>query len=136
MYKGMATHRSSLEPERFDSLEKAGFRLQRDGWLAEYIFERFGGYYVDVGASRKISDGLIKVKSGSLPVTYVEDGLEFEGGDKLPADVVVFATGFDVSVKKQVASLFSLEIAEKMGDWWGIDSEGEIRSGFRPCERK
>ncbi|KAE9363311.1 FAD/NAD(P)-binding domain-containing protein [Stipitochalara longipes BDJ] len=119
LYKGMATHRSSLEPERFNALEKVGFRLERDGSLAEHIFKRFGGHYVDVGASAKISKGLIKVKSDSLPVRYVEDGLEFEDGERLPADVVVFATGFD-----------------KMGDWWGIDNQGEIRSAFRPCEQR
>ena len=136
MYNGMARHRASMEPQRYDALEEAGFKLKRNGSLAEHIWERFGGHYVDVGASQKIASGKIQVKSDSLPVRYVEDGLEFEDDERLQADVVVFATGFDVNVKKQVASLFSPEIAEKMGDWWGIDSEGEIRGTCRPCGRK
>jgi hypothetical protein len=71
-----------------------------------------------------------------LPVRYVEDGLEFEDGERVPADVVVFATGFDRSAKKQVASLFSPEVAEQMGDWWGVNNEGEIIGAFRPTGRK
>jgi Flavin-binding monooxygenase-like len=52
-------HAASLEPARFDALEAAGFKLNRYGNLAENIFERMGGHYVDVGASKKISDGLV-----------------------------------------------------------------------------
>ncbi len=60
LQKGMTTHRMSLEPERFNALEKVGFRISRDGLLAEHIFERFGGHYVDVGASAKISNGVVR----------------------------------------------------------------------------
>jgi hypothetical protein len=49
-----------LEPERFEALEKAGFKLDRNAVLAELLFERFGGHYVDVGASKKIVDGLVR----------------------------------------------------------------------------
>jgi hypothetical protein len=68
LQKGMTTHRMSLEPERFNALEKAGFKISRDGLLAEHIFERFGGHYVDVGASAKISNGLVSFLSYS-PLT-------------------------------------------------------------------
>lgn len=48
------------EPERFDALEKAGFLLDRDGDMIYQIFERFGGHYMDVGASKKISSGMVR----------------------------------------------------------------------------
>jgi hypothetical protein len=50
------------EPERFDALEKAGFKLDREGELSWYLFERFGGHYMDVGTSAKISNGLVRIQ--------------------------------------------------------------------------
>lgn len=60
LYKGAIAHQASMEPERFNPLEEVGFRVDRDGNLGEYFFGRFGGHYVDVGASKKIADGLVK----------------------------------------------------------------------------
>jgi len=125
-----------MEPERFDALEKAGFKLDRVGSVAEHVWDRFGGHYVDVGASAKISNGQIKVKSDALPVRYLEEGLQFSDESELKADVILFATGFEVNMKSQVATLFSPETAEKVGDFWGFDSEGEVKGAFRPCGRK
>ena len=48
----------------------------------------------DVGASQLIADGKIKLKNDSQIKEYTETGLLFEDGSQLPADVVVFATGF------------------------------------------
>lgn len=47
------------EPERFDALEKANFKLIRRGDIVYQLFERFGGHYMDVGASEKIAQGLV-----------------------------------------------------------------------------
>lgn len=129
-------YRASMEPERFDALEKAGFKLERDGSIAEYVLGRFGGHCVDVGSCAKITNGEIKIKSDSLPVRYLEDGLEFADGSQLKGDVILFATGFLLNMKTQVSSLFSPEIAERMGDYWGVGGEGEIKGAFRPCGRK
>ena len=46
----------------------------------------------DAGASQLIIDGKIKLKNGSVK-SFTEDGLVFEDGSQLNADVVVFATG-------------------------------------------
>ena len=76
------------------------------------------------------------MKSVSLPVKLVEDGLLFENSETLKAGVVVSATGFDNNLKNQVSGLFGKETANKMGDWWGFDEEGEIRGAYRPEGRK
>ena len=47
------------EPERFDALEKAGFRVERFPDLLHFLVERFGGHYMNVGASQKIADGQV-----------------------------------------------------------------------------
>jgi len=66
LQKGFLHHKAALEPERFDALERAGFKVERYGTLAHHIYERLGGHYVDVGASGKISKGLVSHIQGFL----------------------------------------------------------------------
>lgn len=47
------------EPDRFDALEKAGFKVKRGGDVFHHLIERAGGHYVDVGCSKLISDGKV-----------------------------------------------------------------------------
>lgn len=54
---------ASAEPDRFDALEKAGFKVIRYGDIIYQLFERFGGHYVDVGASAKIAKGLVSKRN-------------------------------------------------------------------------
>lgn len=60
LYKGAIGHQESMEPERLGPLEAVGFKLNHIGNLGDYFFGRFGGHYIDVGASRKIADGQVK----------------------------------------------------------------------------
>lgn len=50
-------------PARFDALERAGFKVERYGDLWKCLSHRLGGHYMDVGASAKISAGLVRVMS-------------------------------------------------------------------------
>ena len=150
---------AKAEPERFDALEKAGFKCIRYGDIVYQVFDRFGGHYMDVGASAKIANGLvrtfnirkhmvvcrnppltsahqIKIKSDALPVQYSDDGIMFSDGTELKADVVVFATGFVGSMKVAIRELLSSEVADRIEDFWGINEEGEIRGAFKPSGRK
>ncbi|KAH9213912.1 putative flavin-containing monooxygenase [Leptodontidium sp. 2 PMI_412] len=120
------------EPDRFDALEKAGFKVKRGGDVFHHLIERAGGHYVDVGCSKLISDGKIKVKSNAKPVRYVEDGLLFDDGSLLKADVIVFATGFQSNLRMIVENLFGPEVASKSEDYWGLDPEGEVFGAFKP----
>jgi len=124
---------TKMEPERYDSLERVGFKLDREGDMVSYLFGRFGGYALDVGVSPKISQGLIKVKSDSVPVRYVEDGLICENGDFIRADVVVFATGFISDLRIVAAQLFGHELAGQLHSFGGLDEEGEQKAMFKPC---
>lgn len=54
------TSMASAEPERFDALERAGFKTERFGDLYQHLYERFGGHYMDVGASAKVAQGLVR----------------------------------------------------------------------------
>ncbi|KAF7114924.1 hypothetical protein CNMCM5793_000694 [Aspergillus hiratsukae] len=123
---------AEAEPERFTALERAGFRTIRYGDLISLLNERFGGHYMDIGASAKIAEGLIKVKSDSRLVSYTEDGLMFEDGSHLPADVVVYATGFAGNLRDTVREYFGEEIHAQVEDYWGINQEGEIKGAYVP----
>lgn len=49
------------EAERFDALERVGFKVERYGDLMWHIAERLGGHYMDVGCSEKISKGEVRI---------------------------------------------------------------------------
>ncbi|RLL95867.1 hypothetical protein CFD26_105769 [Aspergillus turcosus] len=123
---------AEAEPERFAALERASFRTERYGDLVTLLSERFGGHYMDIGASAKIAQGLIKVKSASRLVSYTEDGLIFEDASHLPADVVVYATGFSGNLRDSVREYFGEEIYAQVEDYWGINQEGEIKGAYVP----
>ena len=54
---------AKAEPERFDALENAGFKCIRYGDIVYQVFDRFGGHYMDVGASAKIANGLVRTSN-------------------------------------------------------------------------
>ncbi|KAF4259508.1 hypothetical protein KXV22_009497 [Aspergillus fumigatus] len=123
---------AEAEPERFAALERAGFRTERYGDLISLLSERFGGHYLDTGASAKIGQGLIKVKSDSRLVSYAEDGLLFEDGTHLPADVVIYATGYTGNLRDSVREYFGEGIYAQVEDYWGINQEGELKGAYVP----
>jgi len=111
-------------------LEKAGFKLDQgpdgSGLFMKY-FQRGGGYYIDVGASQLIIDGKIKIKQGQEIAEILPNGLKFADGSELPADEIVFATGYK-NMRTQARSIFGAELADQVQDVWGFDEEGEIRT--------
>lgn len=122
-------------PDRFDALERAGFKLDRYGDTYDNLYVRFGGHYVDIGASSRIAKGEIKVK-GEPVRCLTEDGLLFEDGKEIGADLIVLATGFDHVFRRDAARIIGQEAADQMDEYWGVDAEGEIRGHARPAGRK
>lgn len=130
-------HRMAAEtPERWEALAKVGFKADPFGDIQHAINVKLGGFYIDVGAGKLIADGKIKIKSDSTPVAYNEEGLVFEDNSVLPADVVVLATGFLGNLKEHVARLLGKEVAERAGDCFGVDEEGELHGVFKPTGRE
>lgn len=76
------------------------------------------------------------MKTDSMPLRYVEDGLICANGDHLKADVIVFATGFVGNMRIIVASLLGNDVASQIEDFWGLDEEGETRGAFKPSGRE
>lgn len=130
----------------YDRLEKAGFKLDfgadDTGLFLKYL-RRGSGYYIDVGASELVADGKIKLAHGQV-TGFTADGVTLEDGTELPADLVVFATGYG-SMNGWAAKLISQEVADKVGKCWGLGSdttkdpgpwEGELRNMWKPTQQE
>jgi hypothetical protein len=76
------------------------------------------------------------MKSDSLPISWVEDGLICSNGSHIRShirtDVIVFATGFIGNLRLLVTELFGYEVAGQFEDLWGLDKEGELKGAFKP----
>jgi putative flavoprotein involved in K+ transport len=127
-------------------LEAAGFQLDwgedGSGLFMKYL-RRGSGYYIDVGASDLIADGKIKLAVGQVD-HLTEDAVVLVDGTELPADVVVYATGY-ASMNGWVADLIDQETADRVGKVWGLGSdtakdpgpwEGEERNMWKPTQQE
>ena len=130
----------------YDRLERAGFRLDwgddGSGLFMKYL-RRGSGYYIDVGACELVADGEIKLAHGQV-AELTEDAVVLVDGTTLPADVVVYATGYG-SMNGWAADLISDEVAVKVGKVWGLGSdttkdpgpwEGEQRNMWKPTQQE
>ena len=130
----------------YAGLEKAGFQLDwgaDDSGLFMKYLRRGSGYYIDVGASQLIIDGKIELKAGQVN-EITEDAVLLEDGTSLPADVIVYATGYG-SMNGWAADLISQETADTVGKCWGLGSdtpkdpgpwEGEQRNMWKPTQQE
>jgi len=75
------------------------------------------------------------MQSSSLPVRYLENGLECADGTQLPADLIVVATGFVGNLRLVVSNMFGPEAAGQLEDYWGMDDEGELKGAFKQSGR-
>ncbi|KAF9254798.1 FAD/NAD(P)-binding domain-containing protein [Marasmius fiardii PR-910] len=116
-----------------DGLRKVGFRLNsgiKDTGILLLLKQKGGGHYFDIGASQMIIDGKIKLKNDSQIKCFTEDGLEFEDGSKLPADVVVLATGLG-SPLDPIRAICGDRVAESCKPIGGLNKEGEFQGLWR-----
>jgi putative flavoprotein involved in K+ transport len=131
----------------YDGLSRAGFlhHFGEDGSGIHTCYLRRGaGYYIETGASKKIIDGRIKLLSGAGVAHLNERSVTLTNGTTLPADLVVFATGYG-NMNQWAAQLISPEVAAKVGKVWGLGSatkydpgpwEGELRNMWKPTKQE
>jgi len=130
----------------YDRLEAAGFELDfgdDDSGLFMKYLRRGSGYYIDVGACELVADGSIKLAHGQVS-HLTENAVVLTDGTELPADVVVYATGYG-SMNGWAADLMGQEIADRVGKVWGLGSgtakdpgpwEGEQRNMWKPTQQE
>ena len=134
------------DAEFYERLEKAGFWHDwgddGSGLFMKYL-RRGSGYYINVGAADLVANGEVKLAHGQI-VRLTEDSAVLEDGRELPADLVVYATGYG-SMNGWAADLISQEVADKVGKVWGLGSdttkdpgpwEGEQRNMWKPTQQE
>jgi len=129
----------------YEKLRNAGFLLTfgEDGaGILPQILRNPSGYYMDVGASELIIDGRIKVKAGVGVKRLTERTVILTDDTELAADVVVYATGFEIAPAPR---MLSGTMATKVGRLWGLGSglrndpgpwEGELRNICKPTAQR
>ena len=134
------------DAEMYAGLEQAGFQCTfgEDGSGIHALYLRRGaGYYIETGASQMIIDGKIRLKSGVHVEGLKEGTVVLSDNTELPADLVVFATGYG-SMNQWARELISDAVAEKVGMCWGLGSdtkgdpgpwEGELRNMWKPTQQ-
>lgn len=138
----------TADAEFYKALADTGFLLDygpRDSGLFGRALTGVNNYYIDVGASQMIIDGKIKVASGSGVEALTENSVVLEDGREILADAVIYATGFQ-SMYGTTAELISQEVADRVGQIWGIGSgespkdpgpwEGEVRNMWKPVPQE
>jgi putative flavoprotein involved in K+ transport len=129
----------------YERLERSGFDHDwgedNSGLFMKYL-RRGSGYYIDVGAADLVADGRVKLARGQVD-HLTEDAVVLEDGTELPADLVVYATGYG-SMNGWAADLISQEVADRVGKVWGLGSgtakdpgpwEGEERNMWKPTRQ-
>ena len=112
------------QSDYYQRLTAAGFTLDfaEDGTGLGMKYRRTAsGYYIDVGAAEMVMDGQIKVRSGQGINHLSNKAVHLEDGSTLPADAVVYATGYG-DMTDWVAALVDRDTAEKVGPCWGYGS--------------
>lgn len=140
--KGFTDYLRQLDRDFYQRLQDSGFQLwhgeDETGFFMAY-YRQAGGYYIDVGGSGLIASGDIAVRTGRIREVEAE-GVRMEDGTLLPADVIVYATGYR-PLSEQIARLVSPEVARRVGRCWGLGSgtqgdpgpwEGELRNLWKP----
>jgi putative flavoprotein involved in K+ transport len=131
----------------YAALTKAGFLIdfgEDESGLMMKALRRAAGYYIEVGASDLIIKGEIKVRSGVEVAEIRERSVVLSDGSELPADLIIFATGYH-SLNTTAARLISPEVGAKLGPCWGLGSgtkgdpgpwEGELRNMWKPTAQE
>jgi putative flavoprotein involved in K+ transport len=142
MQRGMYDGFRKAQADYYKRLEDAGFLLdfgEDDSGLYMKYVRRASGYYIDVGAAKLVAQGSIKLARGQVD-HLTETAVVLDDGTELPADLVVYATGYG-PMNQWVAQLVSQEAADCVGKVWGMGSgtardpgpwEGELRALWKP----
>jgi hypothetical protein len=118
--------------EMLAGLQSVGFSLDSGpdgaGLWTKYL-SRGGGYYIDTGCSALLASGAIKLKATSITRINAHS-IALADGDEIPADEIIFATGYG-NMQETAGEILGEEVAKEAGEVWGFDAEGETRGVWR-----
>jgi cation diffusion facilitator CzcD-associated flavoprotein CzcO len=127
-YQATAKRMIELDKDLIAALKARGFKYDlgedETGHQMKYR-RRGGGYYLNAGCS----DLIIEHKIGLLQYDdiekFVPEGALMKDGTIQKADLLVLATGY-YSQQEVVRRLMGDEVADRVGQVWGIGANGEL----------
>ncbi|CAN7742280.1 flavin-containing monooxygenase [Variovorax sp. LjRoot178] len=123
-----------IDKDLLEGLEAKGMKLdfgEDETGHQMKLRRRFGGYYLNCGASDMIINGQIGLLQYEDIDRFVEDGVLLKDGCVMKADLLVTATGYH-NQQEVVRDILGPHIAAKVGQIWGIGADGELANMFRP----
>ncbi|MFM0222991.1 NAD(P)-binding domain-containing protein [Paraburkholderia dipogonis] len=137
-YKMNVKKMQEIDKDLLAGLEARGMKLDfgEDGTGHQMkLRRRFGGYYLNCGASDLIINGQIGLLQYEDFERFVADGALMKDGRVEKADLLVTATGYQ-NQQEVVREILGEEIAGKVGPIWGLDADGELANMFKPTAQK
>lgn len=113
---------------------KADYGEDETGHQMKY-FRRGGGYNLDQGCGQLIVDGKIGLLQYGDIERFVKEGALLRNGSVVPADLIVTATGYHPQ-EELVRRVLGEEIAERTGQIWGYDKDGELANMWKRTPQK
>jgi cation diffusion facilitator CzcD-associated flavoprotein CzcO len=132
-YQAAVARMAEYDKKMIDDLKAVGFKydLGEDGTGHQMKYRRRGGgYYLDVGCSQLIIDGEIGLLQFDDIERFVPEGALLKNGMVKPADLLVLATGYHPQ-QELVRRLLGQEIADRVGQVWGIGEDGELANMWK-----
>lgn len=131
-YQAAVEKMKVIDKDLLDGLAARGFKLDwgDDNTGHQMKFRRrHGGYYLNCGCSELIVSGEVGLIQHEDTDGFVETGLRMKDGSVEEADLVVTATGYQ-SQESVVRELLGDDVADRVGQIWGIAANGEIANMF------
>ena len=124
---------AELDREMIAGLKGIGFQYDigedETGHQMKYR-RRGGGYNLDAGSSALMIKGEIGLLQYDRIERFCETGALLKDGSIVPADLVVLATGYEPQ-GEIVGRTLGPEIAQRVGQVWGIGADGEMANMFK-----
>lgn len=122
-----------LDKDMVDGLKGIGFKYDigedNTGHQMKYR-RRGGGYNLDAGSSQLMIDGEIGLLQNDQIDSYCAEGARLKDGSIVPADLIVLSTGY-YPQGELVRRALGTEMAERIGQVWGEDAEGELANMYK-----
>jgi putative flavoprotein involved in K+ transport len=155
-WKQVTTRMMEHDAELLQGLRRAGLRLDT-GPDGTGIFAKSasqgGGFYINMGCAKLLIEGHVSVRyatverleSDAVIARSIVDNDDNVGTrpaeERLPADLIVYATGFD-TMDQWVSEICGPDVAQAVGRTWGLGLghndkdpgpwEGELRNMWKP----
>ena len=129
---------AELDKELIAALIQRGFKYDlgedQTGHQMKYR-RRGGGYYLDAGCSQLIINEEISLLQFDNMDEFIETGMRLKNGEKKQYDAVILATGY-YTQKELVKRLLGNQVAENIGEVWGIGEDGEMANMWKETSQK